>query len=142
MQIHLLHPAPRTSRPRFINSLLPPIHKIRFSKVIFYNWILLLSLTDAAFLFPVRVAAQAQIQNEGADYDFGKQIRFHAMLTSESPPKSTTILINTPNEGQAISGSVIAKAITDTDYELSYNLDLEKQPINPFSKVTYRYRML
>ena len=142
MQIQLLNPKLRTSRLRFINSLHPPIHKLRLSKVIFYNWLLLLSLTGAGLLFPARVTAQAQIQNQGADYDFGKQIRFHAMLTSESPPKSTTILINTPLEGETISGTVLAKEISDTDYELSYNLDLEKQPINPFSKVTYRYRML
>ncbi len=43
---------------------------------------------------------------------------------------------------QTISGTVLAKAINDTDYKLSYNLDLEKQPINPFSKVSYRYELL
>ena len=97
MQIQVLHHRLRTSRLRFINSLHPPISKFRLSKVILYNWLLLLLLTGAGLLFPARVAAQAQIQNEGADYDFGKQIRFHAMLTSESPPKSTTIVITTPN---------------------------------------------
>lgn len=93
------------------------------------------------FILPVfRNASQSaivQFSDIGEFYEFGREITFQAKITSEDQIKEVHLFLEL--EGQETRIEIVQP---NPQGEIHHKYDLEKNPIRPFTRVTYWYRVI
>ncbi len=100
-----------------------------------HAWLLLI-LILANNLLP-GLSGQVSITDLGVSYVFGEHMSFQARILSIDPVKDVFLFIQP--EGQ---DSAAEKMTQSGQGELAFTYDLHQNPLPPFSKVTYWYRVI
>jgi len=100
-----------------------------------HPWLLMLIIL-ANNLLPAQ-PGQVSITDLGVSYVFGEHMSFQARILSIDPIQDVFLFVQ-PEE----QDSVAEKMTLSGPGELSYTYDLHQNPLPPFSKITYWYRVV
>jgi hypothetical protein len=100
-----------------------------------HPWLLLIIILGNTLL--PGLSGQVSITDLGVSYVFGEHMSFQARILSIDPVKDVYVFIQP--EGQ---DSAAEKMTQSGQGELSFTYDLHQNPLPPFSKVTYWYRVV
>jgi hypothetical protein len=100
-----------------------------------HSWLLLIIILGNNLL--PGLSGQVSITDLGVSYVFGEHMSFQARILSIDPIQDVFLFIQA--EGQ---DSAVEKMTLSGQGELSFTYDLQQNPLPPFSKVTYWYRVI
>jgi hypothetical protein len=105
---------------------------------IFFWAVLILVFASPGWLNPGPVRAQAgiELENVGASVQFGEQVTFLATIRTSLPIQDVAIIIL--DESQGITHT--ERLDLQPDRRVEYRYDTRRNPLRPFSRVSWNYR--
>lgn len=88
-----------------------------------------------------RAFAQDQIDDLKAEYLFGSRINFSARLITDSPILNAFIFFQEENSAHTYAQPADISAASAGVYRLSYQADLQSEPLRAFSQLQYRFEV-
>jgi hypothetical protein len=110
---------------------------MRFRKFSFISILLVSLLTIKSWEMDGYASAQWEQFETSHEYGFGEYIHFRAQFTKEQPINNVDLFIMVEGVGDTRT----EKAAVNNQFEISYDLDLIRQPIRAFSEITYWYEV-
>lgn len=110
---------------------------MRFRKFAFISILLVALLAIVSWDTDAYAAAQWEQFETSNEYSFGEYIHFRAYFTEEQPINSVDLFIQIEGVGDTRAET----ADVSNQFEISYDLDLTRQPIRAFSEIIYWYEI-
>lgn len=110
---------------------------MRFLKIVIFSLIFLFSLLYVSWNKNAHAAFQGEQVKISHEYSFGENIHFQAHLDEEVQIKNIDLFIKVEGVGDTKTES----AVVNDELEISYDLDLTRQPIRAYSEIVYWYEI-